>query len=69
MITLKFRKKMTDSWFSYLQSQICKEFEYIENNKTIAPVNITSDVLNILKNDDKWLASVWDNYLKSTGDS
>ena len=33
MITLNFRKKMADSWFSYLQSQICKEFEYIENNK------------------------------------
>ena len=33
MITTDFRKKMTDSWFSYLQSQICKEFEYLENNK------------------------------------
>jgi len=33
MITSDFRKKMTDSWFSYLQSQICKEFEYLENNK------------------------------------
>ena len=33
MITLNFRKKMADSWFSYLQSQICKEFEYIENNR------------------------------------
>ena len=28
-----FRKKITDSWFSYLQSQICKEFEYLEKNK------------------------------------
>ena len=33
MITTDFRKKMTDSWFSYLQSQICKEFEFLENNK------------------------------------
>jgi len=33
MITPDFRKKMADSWFSYLQSQICKEFEYLENNK------------------------------------
>ena len=29
----EFRKKMVDSWFSYLQSQICKEFEIIEKNK------------------------------------
>ena len=28
-----FRKKMADSWFSYLQMQICKEFEYLEKNK------------------------------------
>ena len=33
MIKSDFRKKMTDSWFSYLQSQICKEFEYLEDNK------------------------------------
>ena len=33
MITPDFRKKMADSWFSYLQSQICKEFEYLEKNK------------------------------------
>ena len=33
MITSEFRKKMADSWFSYLQTQICKEFEYLENNK------------------------------------
>jgi len=33
MITPDFRKKMADSWFSYLQTQICKEFEYLENNK------------------------------------
>ena len=33
MINLDFRKKMADSWFSYLQNQICKEFEYLENNK------------------------------------
>ena len=33
MITSDFKKKMVDSWFSYLQSQICKEFKYLENNK------------------------------------
>ena len=33
MITSEFRKKMADSWFSYIQSQICKEFEYLEKNK------------------------------------
>ena len=33
MINSDFRKKMADSWFSYLQSQICKEFEFLENNK------------------------------------
>ena len=33
MMTLEFRKKMTDNWFSYLQSQICKEFEHLEKNK------------------------------------
>ena len=34
MISLDFRKKMTDSWFSYLQMQICKSFELLENNKS-----------------------------------
>ena len=33
MITPDFRKKMADSWFSYLQIQICKSFELLENNK------------------------------------
>ena len=33
MINSDFRKKMADSWFSYLQNQICKEFEYLEDNK------------------------------------
>ena len=33
MITSDFRKKMADSWFSYLQNQICKEFEFLEKNK------------------------------------
>ena len=33
MINSNFRKKMADSWFEYLQSQICKEFEFLENNK------------------------------------
>ena len=34
MITSEFRKKMADSWFSYLQIQICKSFELLENNKS-----------------------------------
>ena len=34
MITPEFRKKMADSWFSYLQTQICKSFEILENKKT-----------------------------------
>ncbi len=29
----EYRKKMADSWFSYLQTQICKEFEVIEKGK------------------------------------
>ena len=33
MINSEFRKKMADSWFSYLQMQICKLFEQLENNK------------------------------------
>ena len=33
MINLNFRKKLADNWFSYLQAQICKEFEIIENEK------------------------------------
>ena len=33
MITSNYKKKMADSWFSYLQIQICKEFESLENNK------------------------------------
>ena len=33
MISSNYRKKITDSWFSFLQSQICKEFEFLENNK------------------------------------
>ena len=27
------KKKLVDSWFSYLQNQICKEFENLENGK------------------------------------
>ena len=34
MINTNFKKKITDSWFSYLQIQICKEFEYLEKNRT-----------------------------------
>ena len=33
MINSEFRKKMASSWFEYLQSQICKEFEKIESKK------------------------------------
>ena len=33
MISSDFKKKMADSWFSYLQTQICKSFELLENNK------------------------------------
>ena len=33
MIKSNFRKKIADSWFSFLQSQICKEFEFIEKGK------------------------------------
>ena len=33
MINSDFRKKMADSWFSYLQSQICKEFEFFEKGR------------------------------------
>ena len=33
MIDLNFRKNMASKWFTYLQTQICKEFEFLENNK------------------------------------
>ena len=33
MINQKFRKKIVDSWFSYLQIQVCRSFERLENNK------------------------------------
>ena len=33
MISIEFKKEMADSWFAYLQSQICKEFDYLENSK------------------------------------
>ncbi len=33
MFTTDFRKNIADSWFSYLQTQICKEFEFLENGK------------------------------------
>ena len=35
MGNLNFRKKIVDSWFSFLQVQICKEFEQIEKNRTM----------------------------------
>ena len=30
---IKAKKGLADNWFSYLQNQICNEFELIENNK------------------------------------
>ena len=30
MINSEFKKKMADSWFSYLQIQICKSFERLK---------------------------------------
>ena len=33
MIKSQFKKEIIDSWFSYLQNQICKEFEIIEKGK------------------------------------
>ena len=33
MINSKFRKEIADKWFSYLQNQICKEFELIEKGR------------------------------------
>ena len=33
MISSNYRKKKADGWFSYLQIQICKSFEILENNK------------------------------------
>ena len=33
MINSNFRKKMVDSWFSYLQRQICNEFEFFEKGR------------------------------------
>ncbi len=33
MINLSYRKKVVDSWFSYLQNLICKEFESLEGKK------------------------------------
>ena len=33
MITSNFRKELADSWFDYLQRQICKEFEFLEDNR------------------------------------
>ena len=33
MSSSDYRKKIADSWFSYLQIQICKSFEILENNR------------------------------------
>ena len=39
MINTEFKKKIVDSWFSYLQIQICNEFENIEIKKNLKSVN------------------------------
>ncbi len=33
MINIEIKKKFAESWFSYLQNQICKEFEFLEKGK------------------------------------
>ena len=33
IFTTDLRKNIADRWFSYLQTQICKEFEFLENGK------------------------------------
>ena len=33
MINSDYKKKIADSWFSFLQNQICKEFEFLEKGK------------------------------------
>ena len=33
MINTDFRKNIADNWFSFLQEQICKEFEFLEKGK------------------------------------
>ena len=33
IFTTDLKKNIADSWFSYLQTQICKEFEFLENSK------------------------------------
>tara|TARA_B100000575_G_C23066924_1_gene614393 strand:- start:219 stop:1043 length:825 start_codon:yes stop_codon:yes gene_type:complete len=34
MISSNYRKKIVDSWFTYLQFQICKSFEFLEGGKS-----------------------------------
>ena len=34
MISSNYRKKIVDSWFTYLQLQICKSFEFLEGGKS-----------------------------------
>ena len=45
MINSNFRKKMADNWFSYLQDQICKEFEFLENNKILDTLIYTTKLI------------------------
>ena len=33
MINTEFKKKMADNWFSFLQIQICKEFQFLEKKR------------------------------------
>ena len=32
MLSIENKKESANNWFSFLQSQICKQFELIENN-------------------------------------
>ena len=73
MINSNFRKKMADSWFSYLQIQICKEFEFLENNKdfvaSISPVRFFHYEYNTKKIGDYTLddQTVYKRINKETG--
>jgi len=42
MITLESKKKFTDSWFSYLQLQICRQFEILEHSISRNPKKFIS---------------------------
>ena len=54
MINSDFRKKMADSWFSYLQIQICKEFEFLENGTK----KFKSKIPGTKKNNSYWASGI-----------